>query len=83
MQYSPILNIFEKELNPMKELLEHNSLNNLIVINSKNKFPKDFGIRKKYDYNEIKKNDKDKDKKIMNILYIINLNLFHLMVEII
>ena len=62
-QSNIILNFFEKEINPVDELIQHNSSDNLLVINSKSKLPKDFGIKKNNDNKEIKKDNKNKDKK--------------------
>ena len=64
IQSKTILNFFKKEINPVKELLQYNSLNNLIDLDSESIIPDNFGIKKKYDNNAIKINDKDKDKKI-------------------
>ena len=59
-----ISNFFEKEINPEEELLEYNSLDNIIKTQKNSKFPKTFGIRKKYLNESIKKKDKNKDDKI-------------------
>ena len=59
-----ILNFFDKEINPNEELLEYNSLDNIIKTQKNSKFPKTFGIRKKYLDDSIKNKDKNKDNKI-------------------
>ena len=66
-----ILNLFLKEIDPTKDLLNNNSLDNIIKIDEYSAFPKSFGIKKKYNNKEIEEQDKEKDKK-MNEYVIFN-----------
>ena len=66
-----IENFFEKEIAPTKDIEENNSLNNLIKLESKFKFPENYGIKKMYDNNLIDKKDKERKKK-MNEYIIFN-----------
>ena len=59
-----IINFFQKEIDPIKELLENNSLDNIIKPDKNFKFPNNYGIRKKYNNDLINNNDKNKEKKI-------------------
>jgi hypothetical protein len=66
-----IFNFFQKEVEPKKELLEYTSLENIIKEEESTRFPNNFGIKKKYLNDTIRKNDKYKDKK-MNEFIIYN-----------
>ena len=66
-----IINFFLKEIDPTKDLLNNNSLDNIIKIDEYSAFPKSFGIKKKYNNKEIEEQDKEKDKK-MNEYVIFN-----------
>ena len=56
--------LFLKEIDPTEELAENKSLTNVINIKKYGSFPKDFGIKKKYNNEEIDEKDEEKDKKM-------------------
>ena len=57
-------NFFLKEIEPTIELLENKSLVNIINLKKYDPFPKNFGIKKKYENKEIDVKDKEKDRKM-------------------
>ena len=66
-----VKNFFLKEIDATKDLLNNNSLDNILEKKKFKNFPKNYGIKKKYNNKDIKKQDKEKDKK-MNEYVIFN-----------
>ena len=66
-----IKNFFYKEIDTTKDLLNNDSLDNIIKIDEDESFPKNYGIKKKYNNEKIREKDKNKDKK-MNEYVIFN-----------
>ena len=60
---SILLNFFEKEIEPMKELAEFNSSDNIIKVEKNCLFPKNCGIKRKYLNQTNKNKNKNKLKK--------------------
>ena len=56
--------LFLKEIDPKKELAENKSLTNIINIKEYGVFPKNYGIKKKYNDEEIDEKDREKDRKM-------------------
>lgn len=64
IQTNTILYFFLKEIEQTKDLIEYNSLDNIIQLDDFYDFPSDYGIKKKYNNEEIDINDNEKDKKM-------------------
>ena len=64
IQTNTILYFFLKEIEQTKDLIGYNSLDNIIQLEEFYDFPSDYGIKKKYNNEEIDINDNEKDKKM-------------------
>jgi hypothetical protein len=68
LQSNTILYFFLKEIEQTKDLIEYNSLDNIIQLEYFYEFPSDYGIKKKYNNEEIDINDNEKDKKMYEFI---------------